>query len=188
MDAPPSDARLIRESRRRPDAFVEVCERHAADLTAWLRGQTRNADVADELLAETLAQAWRSRRRYRDPGTGSAKPWLFGIARNLHLRYRREGAVETRARRRLGMATGTSDGDPFADVDNRLAAATEGRVLADGIAMLPPEQREALALRIVGERDYDEIAAELAIRPATARTRVFRALSALRTHLEGGRR
>jgi RNA polymerase sigma factor (sigma-70 family) len=187
MGEPPSDARLLRESRRDPDAFVTVCERHAGALHGWLRRQTRSDDVAAELLAETLAEAWRVRRRFRDPGDGSAAPWLFGIARNLLSHYRRRGAVAVRARERLGLRVEPAH-DPYEEVDERVSTAVDPSQLEAALAALPASQREALTMRVVGEREYEEIAGELEVSPATARTRVFRALGALRARLEGGDR
>ncbi len=44
-------------------------------------------------MAETFAQAFASRRRFRDRGLG-ATGWLYGIARHLLARYFRTGAVD----------------------------------------------------------------------------------------------
>ena len=183
-----TDAELLRESRRRPEAFVEVCARHAEVLQAWLARETRDAGVAGELVAETLAEAWRFRRRFRAPADGSARPWLFGIARNLLARYRRDGAVDARARERIGLRLEPARDDPFEIVDRRVTAEAERPRLAAAVAALPDDQREALALRVVAERDYDDIANELSISATTARTRVFRALRTLRARLAGGER
>lgn len=179
----PTDAELLAESRRRPDAFVELARRHAVQLRAWLRAETGDDEVAADLLAETLAQAWRSRRRYRDPGSGSAGPWLQGIARNLVAGWRRDGAIESRARRRLGLPVDRVP-DRTEEVDERLSVPVERAALAEGLRALPAEQRDALALRVVGELDYAEVGARLGVPEATARTRVFRALGALRRRLD----
>lgn len=182
-----SDAELLRAARRDPDAFVAVCERHIGPLRAWLRRETHDDHVAAELVAETLATAWRARGRYRDPGTGSARPWLFGIARNLLRRYWQAGAVDRRGRARLALRVEVASAeDPFADVDARLTANGSGGSLRAALASLPAEQRDALTLRVIDELEYDEIAAELAVAPTTARTRVFRALTTLRARMGGG--
>src|SRR4051794_14782104 len=114
-----SDAQLLSESRRRPAAYAEVCARHAADLARWLSREV-GRDAADDLLAETLAQGWYSRRRFRDPGGGSAGPWLQGIAANLVRDYRRRGAIEQRARRRLGLPLAYADALAYEEAEERL--------------------------------------------------------------------
>ncbi len=81
---PPTDADLVsRASRGDGDAFAELFDRHAVVIRGWLRQQTRDPQVAADLVSETFARAWIHRARFRDPGGGSASPWLFGIARNL---------------------------------------------------------------------------------------------------------
>jgi RNA polymerase sigma-70 factor (ECF subfamily) len=183
-----TDAELLRESRRRPDAFVDVCERHVGALERWLRNEARDPHVAEELLAETLAEAWRVRRRFRDPGDGSAGPWLFGIARNLLARYRREGAVAARARDRLGLRLEPPVADPYEDVDRRLDGEARRAALSAAVAVLPAEQREALERRVLAGHGAGEVGAALNIAPATVRSRVHRALGALRERLEGANR
>ena len=181
------DARLLRESRSRPDAFVDVCERHASALLGWLRREV-GGGVAEELLAETFARAWYGRRRFRDPGTGSAGPWLHGIARNLVRDYRRRGAIESRARRRLQLAVPAYEPAASADSDERVSAETSYASVEPRFDELPEGQRDALRLRVVEELEYEEIGRRLAIKAATARTRVHRALRTLREHLDGRNR
>lgn len=171
-----TDAALLRRSRRDSDAFVEVCRRHADALAGWLGAQVRDDVLAGELLAETLSEAWFSRSRFRDPGDGDARPWLFGIAKNLVRRMYRDRAIEQRARLRLRLPVAQDDAG---DVLDRIAASQQLRSLD----LLPDEQREALELRVVDELDYAAIGDRLALTPEGARTRVFRALGTLRTQM-----
>jgi RNA polymerase sigma-70 factor (ECF subfamily) len=175
-----SDAELLRRSRREPDAFVILCRRHAGPLQGWLRKEMRDEVLAQELLAETLAAAWFASGRFHDRGEG-AGPWLHGIARNLVRRRRRDGAIESRARARLGMPLPEHDGTEL--VIDRLAAEQELRRLDEPIDSLPVEQKEALQLRITESLDYREVAERLRISPEAARARVFRALNTLRAQI-----
>jgi RNA polymerase sigma factor (sigma-70 family) len=172
-----SDATLLRRSRRDPDAFVEVCRRHSDSLADWLGARLRDDTLAQEVLAETLSEAWFARSRYRDPGDGDARPWLFGIARNLVRRLYRDRSIERRARLRLGLPV--PEADAAAEILDRLDA--EQHVFA--LDSLPDDQRRALELRVYDDLDYAEIGARLDLTPEGARTRVFRALGALRTQI-----
>ena len=62
-------------------ALTDLYDTHARDLHRYL---ARRLDpvVADDLVAETFLVAWEQRARY-DPGRGTARSWLFGIATNL---------------------------------------------------------------------------------------------------------
>jgi RNA polymerase sigma factor (sigma-70 family) len=172
----PTDADLLRRARRDPDAFVEVCRRHSNALGGWLQAELRDDGIARELLAETLSEAWFARTRFRDPGDGNARPWLFGIARNLVRRLYRDRAIERRARLRLRLPVPDDDAG---DALERIAAAQQ----LGSLDALPHEQRQALELRVVDDLDYAEIADRLDLTQEGARTRVFRALGTLRTQI-----
>ena len=81
-----TDAELVSAARSQPDAVAELFRRHSRDIYLWFRSRVPSGDAA-ELTAETFAQAILGLRSFRDPGHGSAAPWLFGIARNLAKRY-----------------------------------------------------------------------------------------------------
>jgi RNA polymerase sigma-70 factor (ECF subfamily) len=181
-----TDAALLARADTDADAFAVLCARYAVRLDAWFRYRTTDPAVAAELTAETFAQAWRSRRRFRDEAGGSAAPWLYGIARNLLGRFHDRRRVETAARRRLGIPQRDYGADPELDaVDERLAAETCAPFLRDALATLTPAQRSALELRVVQDVDYADVAARLGCSPAAARLHVSRALRSLRTRLQG---
>jgi RNA polymerase sigma-70 factor, ECF subfamily len=169
-----SDAELIRAAGADAAAFGVLYERHALRVYTWSRRRLEWA--ASDLTAETFAQAWLSRDRFRDEHRGSALPWLFGIARNVLRETVRLDRVETRARERLGLPVDLASEDGYAKVDERLSHCV---ALAAALDDLPGHEREALELRVIGELPYDEVAEQLAIRPAAARLRVSRALRRL---------
>jgi RNA polymerase sigma factor (sigma-70 family) len=125
----------------------------------------------EDVTAETFAQAWLSRDRFRDDHGGSAVPWLLGIARNVLRETIRLDRVETRARERLGLPLDLAAEDGFAAVEERLSPRT---ALVAALSKLPEHEREALELRVMGDLPYDQVAERLAIRPAAARLRVSR--------------
>jgi RNA polymerase sigma-70 factor (ECF subfamily) len=170
-----TDEELLVLARRDADAFAELYDRHARALADWLSRRSP-PDAAQELFAETFAEAWCSRRRYR-PAKGPPRAWLFGIARHLlHDSYRRR-RVEDRARRRLGVLEETA---PAPDADSRLDAAALRAELEAALAGLAPAVRAAVVLRVVEQLDYDELAARLGCSNQAARLRVSRGLRALR--------
>ena len=80
-----SDADLIRRALTDADAFRRLYDRHATAVHAYHLRRSGDPHAAQDLTAETFAQAWLSRARFRDDADGSAAPWLFGIARNVLL-------------------------------------------------------------------------------------------------------
>jgi RNA polymerase sigma-70 factor (ECF subfamily) len=98
-----SDAALLAAARADASAFHELYVRHTARIYAAHMRQTRDEDAAHDLTAETFAQAWLVRGRFRDESGGSALPWLLGIARNVLLQSVRRRELEQRACQRLGL-------------------------------------------------------------------------------------
>jgi len=183
-----SDTELIRAARSDPAAFEALFERHAMVLRRWLFAQTGEEAVAQDLLAETFAQAWRGLRRFRGEDERSGGAWLYGIARRLlHQHYRRR-RVETAGRSRLGMATAASHDDGTEEIAFRIDAHELSGAVREAFAGLTPEQRQAIGCRVVEERSYEDVAARLGCTPGTARIRVFRGLHALRTAIAKGAR
>jgi RNA polymerase sigma-70 factor (ECF subfamily) len=159
-----SDAALLAAARSDPGAFRELYDRYAEPILGFHLRRCRDEDAAHELTAETFAQAWLARARFRDECGGSAGPWLYGIARNVLLVSVRRRTLEARARERLGMQVTPTTVSP------------QDEWLDDTVDDLP----EAVRLRVVEELSYDEVAATLGTTPGAARVRVHRGLAALR--------
>ncbi|HEY7003075.1 MAG TPA: RNA polymerase sigma factor [Gaiellaceae bacterium] len=173
-----SDEELLARAPRDRAAFGVFYERHEASMLGFLGAATRRADLAADLTAETFAAALESCGRF-DPARGSARLWLFGIARNVLASSTRSGRVESEARRRLGL-------EAIAIRPEQLEAIAalierEGDALVEGLlAELPPGQADVLRARILEEREYADIARLLQCSEAVVRKRVSRALDRLR--------
>lgn len=172
-----TDASLLVAARTNPDAFRELYDRYAQRIRGYFVRRTGNEDAAFDLTAETFAQAWFARRRFRDEADGSAAPWLFGIARNVLLMSLRRGQLERRATERLGVAQRLNT--PY-----HASTAVPDAEWADGadelLDQLPAAQREAVRLRVVHELAYEQVGAALGTSASTARVRVHRGLARLR--------
>jgi RNA polymerase sigma-70 factor (ECF subfamily) len=173
-----SDASLLAASRTDPDAFRELYDRYADRIQGYFARRTGDPDAAFDLTAETFAQVWLVRARFRDEADGSAAPWLFGIARNVLLVTLRRGTLERRACARLGV---------LERLDWPEAATAPDERWADGadelLDSLPAAQREAVRLRVLDDLDYDAVATRLGTTSPAARVRVHRGLAALRARL-----
>jgi RNA polymerase sigma-70 factor (ECF subfamily) len=168
-----SDAELLGSAEA--SAFRELYDRYSVRIYRFQLGRTRDVDAALELTAETFAQAWLSRARFRDLAGGSAGPWLYGIARHVLVASVRKRRLERRAVDRLGALLGRDDQDEVVPTPLWL----EG--LDEAIAELPADVRRALELRVVDELPYDDVAREMQTTAGAARVRVHRGLSALRS-------
>ena len=173
-----SDAALLARAHSDEHAFAEFYRRWERPVAAFFMRAVGSGEVAADLTAEVFAEALSSAGRF-EPDRGDASAWLFGIARHLLARSRERGRVENRARTRLGLPPLALDDELIARIE---AAGGEDRALTL-LARLPDDQRQALEARVLDERGYDEIAAELQCSETVIRKRVSRGLAALRTRL-----
>lgn len=146
----------------------------------WCLRQTGNREVAADLASEVFAAALIASPRYQ-PTVGSVASWLLGIAKNKLRESQRRHRVEHSARRALGLPPIALTDDALDRVEE--IASVEGGI-AELVASLPGDQRDAVMRRVVQERSYDEIAEELRCSPAVVRQRVSRGLRTLRSGLE----
>jgi len=172
----PDDA-LLPQARRTPAAFGAFYRRNESRVLGYFLVRVGDGEVAADLTAETFAEALASAHRFQ-PDKGSASAWLFGIARNVLAMSRRQGRVEARARRRLGMPRLELTDAMIEQIE---ALDTGSLELVDE---LPLDESHAVRARVVDERDYADIARDLRCSEAVVRKRVSRGLARLRDRLE----
>jgi RNA polymerase sigma-70 factor (ECF subfamily) len=172
-------AASLRHARARPSEFVAVYDAYAQRLLVFFARRTFDIEAARDLTAETFAQAFEHHRRFRGTTDAEVGGWLYAIARHQISRYVRKGIVERKAMLRLGYRLTNVPEDEYQRII-ALAGLTEVRErVAAAFATLPDPQSRALHLRIVEERPYAAVAAELGVSEQTARARVSRALHRL---------
>jgi RNA polymerase sigma factor (sigma-70 family) len=166
----------LRDAAQVPSAFSGVYEAKAQQLLTFFLRRTFEIEVARDLTAETFAQAFEHRKRFRGRTDAEAEAWLYGIARHQLSRYARKGIVQRKAVERLGIEVPAVSYDDHERLVELAGLADLRKSVADAFSALPPDQREALRLRVVDEHAYRDVAATLGVSEETARARVSRAL------------
>jgi RNA polymerase sigma factor (sigma-70 family) len=179
------DEELLVASGEEAEEFVCFYDRTLPGLLRFFARRTLDGQVAADLTAETLADAFVSRHRFRDRGNGSAAAWLHTIAQRKLERFVKRRRVADRARRRLGLERLELEPDDIERVEALIDFEQVGRAVAVAFNELRPRQREALRLRVIEGRSYAEIAGVLGCSEDVVRARVSRGLKRLATQLEG---
>ena len=182
-DGEPSDAALVAAAVRDPEAFGVFYDRHVAAILRWLYRRTDSAETAADLCAETFAEAFVHRSRFRDTGT-SARPWLYAIARNQLGHYLRRRKVSDRYRRRLRVEPLSLSPHELERVEQLVDAAPFRAEIREALAQLPRPMADAVLLRIGEDLPYAEVAARLGCSEGAARVRVSRGLNRLADLME----
>jgi RNA polymerase sigma-70 factor (ECF subfamily) len=162
-------------------AFDAVHAEFNTRLFNFLARLSRRREVAEDLLEETwLRFVARAPKLREDTQLG---PFLYTIARNLHVSYCRSRMIEDH--HSLGMIglwpTGTPRPSPFeATAANEITARLE-----TALAALPAIYREALLLIGIDGMTTAEAAAICGVTPETMRQRISRGRAMLTQRLDG---
>jgi RNA polymerase sigma-70 factor (ECF subfamily) len=154
-----------------PAAFEAIYEAYRPRLFGFLVRLSRRRDVAEDLLEETWFRLVTRATTLMD-GARLA-PWLFAVARNLYVSWRRSRAVD---------AARTSDLDPAWPAPERGDSPFEAVARAEleervetALARLPLRDREVLLLVGVEGLTPSEAASVCGLTAVTLRARLHRA-------------
>ena len=145
-------------------------------LRAFARTLAGDPAAADDLAQDAMMKAWDARASFQ-MGT-NMKAWTFMILRNQFYSEKRRSWRQSQLDQEAAERTLVAVDDPEAPV-----ALDELRL---GLAMLPPEQREALILVGAGGFAYEEAAEICGCAVGTVKSRVSRARRALHAILDDG--
>jgi RNA polymerase sigma-70 factor (ECF subfamily) len=169
---------LARLRRGEVSACEGLLRRYQNRLYRYLLRMVREPAAAEDLFQQTWLRVIKNIERY-DPQR-PFEPWLFSIARNLALDELRRRAPES-----LDQAEDRLDRSGFSEPDalSALLARERSDLLKDALGDLPAIYREVLTLRFDEEMKLEEIAEVWGAPVSTVKTRLQRALKALRRRL-----
>ena len=165
-----SDERLVDLVRAGNDAaFEAIVARYRKPLLRYCTrflGEPRAEDVVQQALVSAYASLRSSE------GAMSLRSWLYRIAHNTALNALRDRA--------LGHEELSESLDGVDRPDQLLESGERFRDVMVAVAALPERQRDAIVLREMEGRSYEEIAAELGVSGGAVRQLLHRGRSSLR--------
>jgi RNA polymerase sigma-70 factor (ECF subfamily) len=180
MDAEPTDeALMLAYGRGDVGAFETLYGKHRGGLFRYLLRHLRQQALAEECFQDVWSRVIAARERYRPEARFTT--WLYQIASNRltdHWRAqgRQGGFVEDGAER------AEREPDPSTP-DHELSEFEQRRQLQLALEELPPEQREAVLLRLEQELGLEEIAQITGVGRETVKSRLRYAMDKLRARL-----
>lgn len=140
----------------------------------------RNADSAEDVVAEVYHQAWRDARRF-DPERGAVLTWLLTICRSRAIdSLRRRDPAESHADPDTLRGTEPTDG---ADPLSLLSAFETRTALHAALEALTPVQRQMIALAFFRGLSHQEVAEHCGLPLGTVKTHLRKALERLKLAL-----
>jgi RNA polymerase sigma-70 factor, ECF subfamily len=160
--------------------FERLYRANVEAVTAYFARRSADPHVVADLTADTFVTAITSFGSF-DPGRGTARAWVFGIARHVYAAHcEAYGQQQDRLRRLAGRRE--LEPDQVGELLDRIDAERAGRELVTGLGTLPDRDRALVELVDLAGLRPKEAAAVLGVTPGAARMRLMRARAQLRGH------
>lgn len=156
-------------------AFHRLAGQYAAPLWRCARTLGKDSHWAEDLVQETLVEAWRSLARF-DGCRCRFSTWLYGILRHRFLKgRRRHNAARLSASDALGQEPCTARSP-----DRSAEMSEDAQRVRRAVTSLAEEHRLVVELRFFTGATLEEIAAVLGCPLGTVKSRLHHALEKLR--------
>ena len=142
-------------------------------LRRYARALTRNGELADDLVQDTLVRALRSEHLFHG---GDIRSWLYTILTNLN-----RNRLRALARRPALQAIEDNDAPELAGPE------AGARDIERALASLVEDQRSALLLVVLEGLSYREVAEVQGVPIGTVMSRLARARLQIKAYLDGER-
>jgi RNA polymerase sigma factor (sigma-70 family) len=158
--------------------FERLYRANVEAVTAYFARRSADPHAVADLTADTFVEVI-TRFGSFDPRKGTARAWVFGIARHV---YAAHCEAYSHHQHKIERLAGRRDLDPdqIEELLDRIDAERAGRDLVSGLAALPERDRGVVELVDIAGLSPKEAATALGLAPGTVRMRLMRARARLR--------
>jgi RNA polymerase sigma factor (sigma-70 family) len=164
--------------------FERMYRANVDAVNAYFARRTADPQLVADLTADTFV-AVISQFGSFDRRKGTARSWVFGIARHVYASYCEEYSQQQHKLRRLA-GRRDLDADQVGELLERIDAERAGRDLIAGLATLPERDRAVIELVDIAGLRPKEAAAALRLAPGAVRMRLMRTRARLRNQAARG--
>ena len=158
------------------DAFQQVVEQYQAEAMGHALALLANREDAEDAVQEAFVKAFRALRRFQ--AGRRFYPWFYTILRHC--------CFKIGARRPAVVVESDPSPEIHASAEDE-AGERQVRLLEQGLARLPAEDRELITLKHFDGLSYLALAERLEIPPGTVMSRLYHARQRLRAEVNRSR-
>ena len=160
------------------NAFNELYSYFAPRIKTYMIREGADSTAADDLAQQAMTMIWRKAHMF-DPAKGTAKSWIYRIARNLRIdRLRKERVWQVLPEDHNEQPS--SDPAP----DDVLMTNEREEALLQALKTLPPEQLQVIELCYLSGMPQSQVAERLSLPLGTVKSRMRLAYTKLRSLLD----
>ncbi|MBN1520910.1 MAG: sigma-70 family RNA polymerase sigma factor [Candidatus Aureabacteria bacterium] len=163
------------------DAYEDIIKRYQAKICSVCYSVVHNYADAQDLSQDVFLRAYENLSKFS--GKSSFYTWLYRIAKNVSIDFRRKHGKVTKVELIEGLNTGESDKGPSGPRED-LNEKELGKVIREAIDELPEEQKEVIILREINGLSYNEITETLGCSEGTVMSRLHYARKKLAQKLK----
>lgn len=161
-----------------PTCLAALHATHAPELRRFVLGILRDRAAADDVVQAVFAKAIDAVGQLP---ADAVKPWLFRVACNEAITWKRRARVAHKAISPLGERAKQREPET---VDTPLVRAETVTQVREAMQTLSAEQHRVVEARIYEEKTFARIAAEMGLPLGTVLTHMRRALEKLKRKLD----
>jgi RNA polymerase sigma-70 factor (ECF subfamily) len=168
--------RLLMEriGRREPQALIDVYALYGKRVFSLILRIVHDRQSAEEILQDTFLRLW-DRYEFYDPEKGALLSWLFRVARNGALDFRRKES------RRGNFDVVFIEGDPeLEDLHEDVLSVETAFAVRDALSALPSAQKHLIELAYFEGLTHSELAEQTGESLGTVKSRIRLGLKKLR--------
>jgi RNA polymerase sigma factor (sigma-70 family) len=158
--------------------FERLYRANVDAVMAYFARRSRDPNVVADLTADTFVAVIASFGAF-DPRKGTARAWMFGIARRVYASYCEAHSQQQHKLQRLA-GRRDLDQDEVEELLGRIDAERAGRDLVAALATLPERDRAVIELVDLAGLRPKEAATALGLPPGAVRMRLMRTRARLR--------
>jgi len=164
------------EPRLTNEELSKLYEEYFPRVYNYVYYRVLNRDLAEELVSDIFLRVVRSYHTY-DPKKAKFSTWVFRIAHNCLINY-------YRSRREITDIDQVSEG-VMSTEDSYQEGETDDERVQRLLTYLNDEERELIYLKFYSEKSNVQIGELLGMNASTVSTKVSRAVSKMRAHVDG---
>jgi len=165
---------MERIRRREPQALVDVYALYGKRVFSLILRIVHDRQTAEEILQDTFMRLWNRYELY-DPEKGALLSWLFRVARNLALDFRRKES------RRGNFDVVFIEGDPeLEELHEDVLSVETAFAVRDALSALPSAQKHLIELAYFEGLTHSELAEQTGESLGTVKSRIRLGLKKLR--------
>ena len=175
------DHALVLKAQQSPEAFGLIFDLYYSKILSYALKRVGDAEAAQDITAETFSNAFKNIKRFSWRGV-PLSAWLYRIAGNeikMHFRRpRKTVSLEVLAEAGFDRASELQEEREL--LQELVERDQEFAHVMKALRAMPLRYQEAITLRYIEEKEFNEIALILSCREGTARSLVSRGLTKLR--------